>query len=128
MSDKSFTKIQVHFLMVFSSASRIDFRICSIQYCLKKRRHHKKRCFGCESEGALSFTLSQISEKTYGVTPKNDLSRLSFVLWLREDFELVYRLPNLKNVAIYEHLHRYIIQFIKNRVCLHKFYHVLKVF
>lgn len=85
ISDTSLTKIQVHFRIVFSSASTIDLLMCSLEYCFKKSRHHK-RCFGWQSAGASFLIRNQMSEHTSGVMPKNDLNRLSLVFWLLDDF------------------------------------------
>lgn len=98
MLDKSSTMIHDHFLIVFSSTSAKAFLVCSIEYCFKKFKPHK-RCFGAESAGESFLIFFQMISQTIGVTPKNDLKRLRLVSLLWVAFVFVYRFPIFKNVA-----------------------------
>lgn len=95
--DRSSTAIQIHVLIVFSSALKTDWLCRPVVYCLRNAKPHNK-WIGLKPAGLLSHILFQIIEHTSGVTSKRFLKRLIFTLIVSEAFLPVYLLPSERNV------------------------------
>lgn len=94
--DRRSTATHVHFLIVFSSAFKMDCLLRSLVYCFRNVKPHR-RCLGWKSMGALSHICFQTMEHTCGVTPKQDLKRciLKGSFWRHN--VLVILFPSFRN-------------------------------
>lgn len=95
-SDKSLTVSHDHLRIVFSSAFKSECLLCSSVYCFKKFKPHNK-CFGLYPTGLLPIIFVQTIWHTWGVIPKWDLNRLSWIVIFWPHFVFVIWFPSFRN-------------------------------